>query len=138
MPSRQDRRKAERDAAKRAPGQAGAGGAAGAAAALANLNVNVNPVGDWTTQESNPIALFRALGANTLKQRANAGDRAAQYSLGYTLVSSADGAAGADALDVGLGRVGRCPEAEVGLAMVLDWHCVLCSLTKLRSVDVVT
>jgi len=57
MPSRQERRKAERDAAKRAPGQAGAegaGGAGGAAATLANLNVNANPVGDWTTQTADP------------------------------------------------------------------------------------
>jgi hypothetical protein len=51
MPSRQERRKAERDAAKRAP-QAGAAGAAGAAAALANLNVNAG--GDWTTQTEDP------------------------------------------------------------------------------------
>jgi hypothetical protein len=55
-PSRQERRKAERDAAKRAPaksGAGGAGGAAGAAAALANLNVN--PLGDdWTTQAADP------------------------------------------------------------------------------------
>ena len=49
--SRQERRKAERDAAKRAP-RAGAAGAAGAAAALADLNVNA--VGDWTTQTENP------------------------------------------------------------------------------------
>jgi len=49
MPSRQERRKAERDAAKRAPAKAGA---AGAAAALANLNVN--PLGDWTTQAEDP------------------------------------------------------------------------------------
>jgi hypothetical protein len=51
-PSRQERRKAERDAAKRAPAQAGAAGAAGAAAALANLNVNAG--GDWTTQSEDP------------------------------------------------------------------------------------
>ena len=55
--SRQERRKAERDAAKRAPAKttaagAGAGGAAGAAAALANLNVN--QLGDWTTQAEDP------------------------------------------------------------------------------------
>jgi hypothetical protein len=50
MASRQERRKAQRDAAKRAPARAGAAGAAGAnqgaagaAAALANLHVNVNP-----------------------------------------------------------------------------------------------
>ena len=60
MPSRQERRKAERDAAKRAPGQAGAGGSGGAAAARAN--VNMNPVGDWTTQAEDPGVLFRALG----------------------------------------------------------------------------
>jgi hypothetical protein len=71
MPSRQERRKAERDAANRAPGQAGA---AGAAAALADLNVNVDPagagavgeaaaalanvhvtpLGDWQTQAEHP------------------------------------------------------------------------------------
>ena len=49
MPSRQERRKAERDAAKRAP-QAGA---AGATAALANLNVN-DAGGDWKTQAEDP------------------------------------------------------------------------------------
>jgi hypothetical protein len=68
MPSRQERRKAERVAAKRAPGQVGAagaggagaageaggaGGAEGAAAALANLHVNVNPGGDWTDTRRN-------------------------------------------------------------------------------------
>ena len=52
MPSRQERRKAERDAAKRAPAQAGAAGAAGAAAALANLRVH--PDGDWATQAADP------------------------------------------------------------------------------------
>ena len=51
-PSRQERRKAERDAAKRTPARAGAAGAAGAAAALANLNVT--PLGDWTTQAKDP------------------------------------------------------------------------------------
>jgi hypothetical protein len=65
MKSRQERRKAERDAAKRAPGQAEAAGAAraGAAAAVARVNVNVKPVGDWTTQNEDPLALLRALGA---------------------------------------------------------------------------
>ena len=53
-PSRQERRKAERDAAKRAPTKAGAGGAGGAAAAPANLNVN-HPLGDWTTQAADPF-----------------------------------------------------------------------------------
>jgi len=54
MASRQERRKAERDAAKRAPapaGTAGVAGAAGAAAALANINVK--PLGDWKTQTEN-------------------------------------------------------------------------------------
>jgi len=52
MPSRQERRKAERDAAKRAPARAGAGGAAGAVAA--RTDVNVNSLGDWTTQAEDP------------------------------------------------------------------------------------
>jgi len=52
MPSRQERRKAERDAAKRAP-RAGAAGAAEAAAAPANQNVI--PLGDWTTQAKTPM-----------------------------------------------------------------------------------
>jgi hypothetical protein len=54
MPSRQERRKAERDAAKRAPATTGAAGAGGAAAARAGVNVNVNPLGDWTTQTADP------------------------------------------------------------------------------------
>jgi len=49
MPSRQERRKAERDAAKRASAQAGAAGAAGAGgaggAATARAHVNANPTG---------------------------------------------------------------------------------------------
>jgi hypothetical protein len=70
MPSRQERRKAERDAAKRAPAQTGAGGAGGAAAA-ARANVkNVFPLGDWSTQAENPELLFQALGAQIVKQRA--------------------------------------------------------------------
>jgi len=52
MPSRQQRRKAERDAAKRAPAKTGIGEGAGAAAAGAN--VNVVPLGDWTTQAEDP------------------------------------------------------------------------------------
>jgi hypothetical protein len=114
MPSRQERRKAERDAAKRAPGQAGAGGAAGAAAAaaaLANLNVNVDPGGDWTTQAPDPAVLFRALGPEILKQRAAEGDREAQFTLGCRLVSEADGLAGP------LGTAGRSQQADVGFAL---------------------
>jgi len=61
-----------------APAQAGAAGAAGAAAALANLRVN--PGGDWTTQADDPMLLFRALGAEGMKRRADEGDREAQFS----------------------------------------------------------
>jgi hypothetical protein len=60
-PSRQERRKAMRDAAKRAPAQSGAAGTGAAAAARAT--VNVNQLGDWSTQTEDPMALFRALGA---------------------------------------------------------------------------
>ena len=80
MPSRQERRKAERDAAKRAPARAGAGGAAGAAgaaggagaagAAAALANLNVNPLGDWTTQTGDPMVLLESLGAKVVKQKA--------------------------------------------------------------------
>ena len=109
MPSRQERRKAKRDAAKRAPGQAGAAGAGGAAAARAN--VITNPVGDWTTQAADPGVLLRAQGPEVLGQRAAAGDREAQFSLGYLLVRQADGAAGT------LGAGGRSPKADVGFAL---------------------
>jgi hypothetical protein len=73
MPSRQERRKAERDAAKRAPAKSGAAGAAGAATALAN--VNVNPLGDWSTQAGDPWVLLNALGAEVVKRKAAQGDR---------------------------------------------------------------
>jgi len=92
MPSRQERWKAERDAAKRAPAKAGAAGdegAAGAAAALANLNVN--PLGDWTTQTEDHNVLFQALGVQAVIQMAADGDRAAQYSRGYWLMVEANG-----------------------------------------------
>jgi len=107
MPSRQERRRAERDAAKRAPGQAAGG------AAAARANVITNPVGDWTTQAADPSVLFRALGDDIVKRRAGAGDREAQWSLGYRLVNDADGAAGA----TNLGEGGRSPKADVGLAL---------------------
>ena len=108
-PSRQERRKAEREAAKRAPARAGA---AGAAAALANLYVNVNPpLGDWTTQAKDASALFDALGPQMVKQRADAGDREAQYSLGYALVAVAGGAG------VPLGTSGRSPQSDEGVAL---------------------
>ena len=116
MPSRQERRKAARDAAKRAPARAGAGeagGAGGAAAALADLNVDVNPGGDWTTQASDPAVLVRSLGDETVRQRAGAGDREAQFSLGSQLVREADG----DGALLGAG--GRSPMADVGFALYL-------------------
>ena len=112
--SRQERRKAERDAAKRAPAQAGAvdaggamgacgvvgdGGAMGAGRAVgaggaadAEANVNMDPVGEWTTQAADPNAL-RALGVDVVKQKAAAGDREAQWSLGYSLMCE-DGVVG--------------------------------------------
>jgi len=51
-PSRQERRRAQRDTAKRAPAEEVAGRGAGVAAARAN--VNVNPIGDWTKQVEDP------------------------------------------------------------------------------------
>ena len=112
MPSRQERRKAERDAAKRKPGQAGArtaagaAGAAGAAAALANLSVD--PGGDWTTQAADPVAMLDALGAEVVKQKADAGDREAQWSLGCLLMAEAS-----PTLSLS-GAAGRSPQAKVG------------------------
>ena len=103
MPSRQERRKAERDAAKRAPAQ---GGAAGAAAARAN----VSPGGDWTTQHGDQNVLFNALGPELVKQRAAQGDREAQYAQGYQLLCEENEAAGGE-MDY------RSPRAEVGLAV---------------------
>jgi hypothetical protein len=47
MPSRQERRKQERDAVKRAPVRAEAAGTGGAAAARAADK----PLGDWKTQQ---------------------------------------------------------------------------------------
>jgi hypothetical protein len=109
MPSRQERRKAERDAAKRAP-RADAAGAAGAAAALGNLGMNVG--GDWTTQAEDPWVLIRAVGAEIVRQRARAGDREAQFSQGYKLVSDAD-----EGVGTMLGEGGRSPKADVGFAL---------------------
>jgi len=89
MPSRQERLKAERDAAKRAPAQAGVAGAAGAAAALAHVNLNPrDPGGDWTTQAEH--STVSALGAEISKQRAAAGDRG-QGAMGRRLVNEAGG-----------------------------------------------
>ena len=105
MPSRQERRKAERDAAKRAPraGAAGAAAAAGATAALANLNVN--QLGDWTTQAEDHSA-FRELGTEIVKRKADERDSEAQRSLGYRLVS-----------DTGV-AAGRSPKVDLRLAQM--------------------
>ena len=116
MASRQERRKAERDAAKRAPAQTGAAGAGGAAAAaaFANLDVNGSPGGDWTTQEGDPNVLALRLGAKNLELKADEGDRAAQFSLGCHLMSKAqagDGGAGV------WGAASTSPNAEVWLAL---------------------
>ena len=76
-----------RDAAKRAPAQSGAAGTS------ARANANVNPVGDWTTLTADPN-LFWPLGTEIVKQRASAGDREAQWSLGCRMMSEAKRAAG--------------------------------------------
>ena len=102
MPSRQERRQAERTA-KRAPAQAGAAGSGGTAAARAN------PGGDWTTQAADFNLLFRALGAELVKQRAGEGDREAQWSLGCELMREAGTGV--------MGAAGRSPKADVGLAL---------------------
>jgi len=108
MPSRQERRKQERDAAKRAAAAAGSAGAGGSAAAPANLNVN--PVGDWTTQTESPSAMYRTLGGEVVARRAAAGDREAQYSQGSLFISAAG--VNADALGAG----GTTPRMDVGFS----------------------
>ena len=114
MPSRQERRQAERDAAKRAPAKSGAGGAGGAGGdAAARADVNVNPLGDWTTQNGDPLVLFRSLGYEVVKQRAAEGEGEAQFSQGCLfIVSRADGGLGTP-----LGGSGRSPQADVGLEL---------------------
>jgi len=74
--------------------------------------VNVNPGGDWTTQAADPDVLVRALGAEMVKLRARAGDREAQFSLGYRLVNDAESGDGTP-----LGTT-RSPKTDVGLS-----HC---------------
>ena len=152
MPSRQERRRAERDAAKRAPRAgaadaagaaraaraagasgaagaaeaaeaAGAAGAAGVAAALANLNVNAR--GDWTTQAEDPWVLVRARGAEIVEQRAGEGDMEAQFSQGYVLLAEA-----AEDVAVVLPATSRSRGALVGLAF-----CAFPPLTRSRCVD---
>jgi hypothetical protein len=77
--------------------------------------VNINPVGDWTTQAEDPFVLFRALGEEIVIQQVIAGDREALFSVGFSLVSEADGATGTP-----LGAAGRSPKADVGLALCTD------------------
>ena len=72
----------------------------------------MNPLGDWTTQEQDPAALFQKLGPEIVRKRAFDGDREAQWSLGFQLVSAAGGHAGS------LGAGGRSPMADVGLALL--------------------
>ena len=74
MPSRQERRRAERDAAKRAPGQAGAAAAA-AAAGTAQSAAAGESGGGWATQAEEATALFLSLDFDVVKQMADAGDR---------------------------------------------------------------
>ena len=130
-PSRQERRRAKRDAAKRPPAQAGASGAAAARA-----DVHVNPVGDWTTQTADPNVLFYALGAQILAQRANAGDMEAQFSAGCQLMWEAEGGPGCRAGTFSLGAAGRSPKADVGLHSSAQ-H-IITSLTRLSCVNAVT
>jgi hypothetical protein len=75
MPSRQ----AQRAAARRAFDEAEAG-AGGAAAALASPHLHPTPLGDWSTQMRNPSVMLKALGAETLRRKAEEGDRDAQFS----------------------------------------------------------
>jgi hypothetical protein len=53
-------------------------------------------------------ALFHAIGAQVVKRKADEGDREAQWSLGYRLLSE-DGVPG-----MPLGAAGRTPKADVG------------------------
>ena len=128
--SRQERRKAERDAAKRPaqasrPAQPAAAGEAATHAAAALANLNVNPGGDWTTQaeDEDSANLIQALGVEKVKQLAEQGVREAQYSMGLYLIDEY----GRDALGRGdvdeagtpldTGTAGRTPESDVGLAL---------------------
>jgi TPR repeat protein len=106
MPSRQERRKAERDVVKARP--------AGDAAARADA-ANAGPAGDppaarasdWTTQSGDPNALVEALGAETVGRRAASGDRDAQYSWGFQLL-----------YDYGQVEGGRSPTAGQGVVLL--------------------
>jgi len=120
MLSRKERCGAEHDAAKRKPGRAGsevaagatgaaaAAGAAAAGAAAPPSNLDLDPGGGWTTQDEDPEVLLESLGARVAKQRADAGDMAAQYSRGRLLLAvSSDSSV----------EAGRSLRALVGLAL---------------------
>ena len=63
------------------------------------------------TQREDPSELHNELGNKLVKQRAGEGDREAQWSLGYWLMSDAEGVA-----EMPLGTAGGSPMADVGLA----------------------
>ena len=79
-----------------------------------------------------PSALFAALGPQVVKRKADAGDREAQFSLGYGLLNEADGDGGEGELKP-LGAGGRSPVADVGFALcaeqfpVAHGHCSMWS-----------
>ena len=125
MPSRQERRKAERDAAKVTTKAAAAGAVGARGATSTRAHANVTPLGDWRTQTEDPFMLSRAVGANVVKQMADAGDGAAQYSLGRVLIQDAGADvltedAGADAV-AGAGVLGAAA-AEVGSDLCTDMY----------------
>ena len=64
-----------------------------------------------------PSALILALEDEVLEQRAPKGEAEAQFSLGYLLVSEADGDAGFSGPGTHLGPGGRSPKADAGLAL---------------------
>jgi hypothetical protein len=80
--------------------------------------MNADTTGDWTTQSSDPVQLYRAMmgaygmeGAERVKQKADEGHRAAQYTEGCRLLSEAK-----EGRREKMGAGGRSPKADVGLA----------------------
>ena len=109
---------------------------------MLDMNVNVNPLGDWTTQAQNPNALRESLGFGVVERMAAAGDGEAQFSMGCFLFSDAvkdfeD--AGAEGLIGGAG--GRTPQAEVStiyISICMGWtlnHRHFHQLTRPRCVE---
>ena len=93
----------------------------------------MNRGGDWTTQTEQPWVLFQALGADAVRQMADAGDRDAQLSLGYMMHLQAtgpegEGAVEADAAAGVLGTASTSPDADV----LVGWE--LCTDTRRRCV----